>query len=29
MEMFLAKTEGAGLAVVEPLGQIAPKPGCA
>jgi urea transport system substrate-binding protein len=29
MEMFLAKTEGSGLAVVEDLGQIAPKPGCA
>ena len=29
MEMFLAKTEGAGLAVVENLGPIAPKPGCA
>jgi branched-chain amino acid transport system substrate-binding protein/urea transport system substrate-binding protein len=29
MEMFLAKTEGAGLAVVEKLGPIAPKPGCA
>ena len=29
MEMFLAKTEGPGLAVVENLGQIAPKPGCA
>jgi urea transport system substrate-binding protein len=28
MEMFLAKTEGPGLAVVDDLGQIAPKPGC-
>ena len=29
MNMFLAKTEGAGLAVVKPLGAIAPAPGCA
>jgi len=29
MNMFLAKTEGAGLAVVDALGPIAPKPGCA
>jgi urea transport system substrate-binding protein len=28
LEMFTAKTEGAGLTVVEDLGQIAPKPGC-
>jgi urea transport system substrate-binding protein len=28
MEMFLAKTEGSGLAVVKTLGPIAPKPGC-
>ncbi len=29
MNMFLAKTEGASLAVVKPLGAIAPAPGCA
>ena len=29
MNMFLAKTEGAGLSVVKPLGPIAPQPGCA
>jgi branched-chain amino acid transport system substrate-binding protein/urea transport system substrate-binding protein len=29
LEMFTAKTEGAGLTVVEDLGQIAPTPGCA
>lgn len=29
MNMFLAKTEGNGLAVVEALGPIAPAPGCA
>jgi branched-chain amino acid transport system substrate-binding protein/urea transport system substrate-binding protein len=29
LEMFTAKTEGAGLTVAEDLGQIAPKPGCA
>ena len=29
LEMFTAKTEGAGLTVVENLGQIAPQPGCA
>lgn len=29
MEMFLAKTEGAGLAVVKDMGAIAPKAGCA
>lgn len=29
MPMVLAKTEGAGLAVVEDLGPIAPQPGCA
>jgi branched-chain amino acid transport system substrate-binding protein/urea transport system substrate-binding protein len=29
MEMFLAKTEGAGLAVVQDMGEIVPKPGCA
>jgi len=29
MNMFLAKTEGAGLKVVNPLGPIAPQPGCA
>jgi branched-chain amino acid transport system substrate-binding protein/urea transport system substrate-binding protein len=29
MEMFLAKTAGDGLAVVDDMGQIAPKPGCA
>jgi branched-chain amino acid transport system substrate-binding protein/urea transport system substrate-binding protein len=29
MEMFLAKTEGTGLAVAQDMGQIAPKPGCA
>jgi urea transport system substrate-binding protein len=29
LEMFTAKTEGADLTVVEDLGQIAPKPGCA
>lgn len=29
MPMFLAKTEGAGLSVVEALGPIAPAPGCA
>ncbi len=28
LEMYTAKTEGAGLAVVEDLGQIAPQPGC-
>jgi urea transport system substrate-binding protein len=28
LEMFTAKTEGAGLTVVEDLGQIAPQPGC-
>ncbi len=28
MNMFLAKTEGAGLVVVDALGPIAPKPGC-
>ena len=28
MNMFLAKTEGTGLAVVEALGPIAPKPAC-
>ena len=28
MNMFLAKTEGAGLSVVEALGPIAPKPAC-
>jgi len=28
LNMFLAKTEGAGLAVVEALGPIAPKPAC-
>jgi branched-chain amino acid transport system substrate-binding protein/urea transport system substrate-binding protein len=28
LEMFTAKTEGAALAVVEDLGQIAPQPGC-
>ncbi|MFO1123206.1 MAG: substrate-binding protein [Hyphomicrobiales bacterium] len=29
LEMYTAKTEGAGLTVVEDLGQIAPAPGCA
>jgi urea transport system substrate-binding protein len=29
MPMFLARTEGDGLAVVESLGRIAPEPGCA
>ena len=29
LEMFTAKTKGADLTVVEDLGQIAPKPGCA
>jgi branched-chain amino acid transport system substrate-binding protein/urea transport system substrate-binding protein len=29
LEMFTAKTEGAGLTVVENLGQVAPAPGCA
>lgn len=29
LEMFTAKTEGAGLTVVENLGEIAPQPGCA
>ncbi len=29
MNMFLAKTEGTGLATVEALGQLAPKAGCA
>ena len=28
LEMYTAKTEGAGLTVVEDLGQIAPQPGC-
>ena len=28
MAMYLARTEGAGLALVEPLGQLAPEPGC-
>jgi ABC-type branched-subunit amino acid transport system substrate-binding protein len=28
LEMFTAKTEGAGLVVVDDLGQIAPQPGC-
>ena len=28
MNMFLAKTEGAGLNVVKALGAIAPQPGC-
>jgi urea transport system substrate-binding protein len=29
LEMFTAKTEGAGITVVENLGQVAPAPGCA
>ena len=29
LDMFTAKTEGAGLTVVENLGQVAPAPGCA
>lgn len=29
LKMYTAKTEGAGLIVVEDLGQIAPQPGCA
>jgi urea transport system substrate-binding protein len=28
MAMYLARTEGAGLALVEPLGRLAPEPGC-
>ena len=28
LEMYTAKTEGAGLTIVEDLGQVAPVPGC-
>jgi hypothetical protein len=29
MNMYLAKTEGTGLSVVQAMGQIAPQAGCA